>query len=821
MKFRPFVPDEKRSYSRQFFILVILLATATLWSFVDEIWVRRPWKAYQAEYVRLEKERLTNLVIEMRGKFAEGGEHLDAVVGFEREIASLENAIASDASEAERKQLSGELREARAGLSELKQPLWRAEHSLENLEDARSGLTQFLVPGLERNAFGQVVDRVDRCASCHLGVQGPTRDAGPKVFRSHPKRFASLLGDGDPRERDVLLGVHPPENFGCTSCHEGQGLATTTEDAHAWEELGTKPIGFWDRPMLLGDHVEASCNYCHGEQHVIVGAPTLNRGKELFRTLGCAGCHPVEGYEDTAKIGTSLRRVASKVSPSWLVEWLTQDRDAHSAIRMPSFEFELQQAIPIAAYLLSSSEPFEPSAALPATNGDAGRGKELVAKLGCAGCHTIDDPPSPPEEPENPAGLRFAFGPNLTKVGDKVRDPAWLLAWLLDPTGYDAGARMPTMQLSSEEAADITAYLTNRSEIAKPKPDFQGELSAPEAIEQGKRLISEYGCSGCHEINGFDSDMRNGSRLDGIATKSVGVLDFGNTQNADYEGPAVEKSWESWTYHKLANPRLYATQHIRMLMPDYGLTEAEIDSLIVFLKGLAPPDITNAYIPKLNALQHRINRGHQISEYFNCRGCHVINGKGGDILARYEDPSLGPPSLTGEGLKVRSEWLFSFLTSPEVLRPWLSVRMPKFHTSDEETSALVEYFYALAGQRVLHDSAQPPALSSEDRATARVLFETFKCAGCHSVSTNDEFTYAELAPDLVRTPKRLRYGWVLDWIKDPQHLQPGTRMPTYFPLMDDEDPESIFSQLPDVADGDPLRQIELLGATLYELTPPR
>ncbi len=815
MKRHPPVPDEKRSYSGTFFVLAILLAGATLWSLVDEAWVRRPWKAVQADFVRLEKERLTNLVTEMREQFDEDGEPRDAVVGFQEQIASLESSLATAESETERKQLGLELREARGGLSRLMQPLRRAERRLEKLEHARSGLTQFLVPGLERNAFGQVVDRVDRCASCHLGLQGPPRDEGPKVFGAHPKRLVVTPGADDPRERDVLLGIHPPERFGCTPCHEGQGLATTSEDAHAWEELGTEPIDFWDRPMLLGNHVEASCNYCHGEQHVIAGATTLNRGKELFRILGCAGCHPVEGYDDMAKIGPSLRRVANKVDPSWLVEWLKQGRDRHSAIRMPGFQFEPEQATQIAAYLLSSSEPFEPSEEMPPTHGDARRGQELVANLGCAGCHKIDEQPSRVE------GLRFDLGPDLTKVADKVRDPGWLFAWLRDPSGYDAGARMPSMRLSVQEAADITAHLTDRSESATPEADVQGELSAPEAIDQGKRLISEYGCSGCHEINGFDGDIRNGSRLDGIAIKDVSELDFGDTQSADFEGPEVEKSWESWTYHKLEDPSLYSTEQIPLRMPDYGLTDAEINALIVFLKGLTPPDITAAYIPELSDLQDRINRGYRISEHFNCRGCHVINGDGGDILTRYEDPSLGPPSLTGEGLKVRSEWLFAFLTSPEVLRPWLSVRMPSFQPSDEEASALVEYFYALAGQRVLHDSAHPPALSSEDREAGGVLFETFKCAECHSASTSGTLTTADLAPDLARTPTRLRYGWVLDWIKDPQHLQPGTRMPTYFPLMDDDDPESIFSQLPDVAGGDPLRQIELLGATLYELPPPR
>jgi len=765
------VPDEDRSYAGYFFVLAILLAGATLWSLVDEAWVRRPWKAYQTEFVQLEKERLTNLVREMQESEAEDSEKQNAVARYQEKIFRLENA--------------------------------------------RSGLTQFLVPGMERNAFNQVVDRVDRCASCHLGMQGPTRDEGPKVFKPHPKRFIPSLDASDPRERDVLLGIHPPERFGCTPCHDGQGLATTREDAHGWKELGTKPIDFWNRPMLIGKHVESSCNYCHAKQHVIAGAPILNRGKELFRTLGCAGCHPTEGYEDMAKIGPSLKRVASKVDPSWLVEWLKQDRNQHSAIRMPGFAFEPEQAMQITAYLFNSSEPFEPSEKMPATHGDARRGQELVASLGCAGCHNID------QEPSKAQGLRFDFGPDLPKVADKLRDPAWLFAWLRDPSAYDADARMPNMLLSVQEATDITEYLANESAATKPVAGLQGKLSAPESIAQGKILISEVGCSGCHEINGFEADTRNGPRLDGEAIEDIHELDFGNTQNADYEGPKVQKTWESWTYHKLKNPSVYNTELITLRMPDYGLTEDDIDALIVLLKGLTPPDITDTYIPQLSDLQERINRGHLISEHFNCRGCHVINGAGGDILTRYEDPSWGPPPLTGEGLKVHSEWLFTFLTSPESLRPWLTVRMPDFHISDEEASALVEYFYALAGQRLLHDSARPPALSSEDREAGQLLFETLQCAKCHSGSISGDLSIADLAPDLTRTPARLRYGWVLDWIKDPQHLQPGTRMPTFFPLMDDDDPESIFSQLPDVAGGDPTRQIELLGGTLYELPPPR
>jgi cbb3-type cytochrome oxidase cytochrome c subunit len=37
-----------------------------------------------------------------------------------------------------------------------------------------------------------------------------------------------------------------------------------------------------------------------------------------------------------------------------------------------------------------------------------------------------------------------------------------------------------------------------------------------------------------------------------------------------------------------------------------------------------------------------------------------------------------------------------------------------------------------------------------------------------------------LAPDLAMAPERLRPGWVLDWLRDPQQIMPDTRMPSFF-----------------------------------------
>ena len=78
------------------------------------------------------------------------------------------------------------------------------------------------------------VDLVDRCESCHMGIQEPvtlTKAAmgGEEAFISHPDR--------------ELLKVHDPERFGCTPCHGGNGVAlTSVEKAHGYNEHWLWPL---------------------------------------------------------------------------------------------------------------------------------------------------------------------------------------------------------------------------------------------------------------------------------------------------------------------------------------------------------------------------------------------------------------------------------------------------------------------------------------------------------------------------------------------------------------------------------------------------
>ena len=119
------------------------------------------------------------------------------------------------------------------------------------------------------------LNRVDRCTTCHMAVEDPSYGGYPQPLAYHP-----------------LHDQHPFDKFGCTVCHRGQGRATTVADAH-----GNVP--HWNEPMLPLKYIQASCGQCH-EAADNPAAPELARGQELFETVGCRGCHKLDGVGATS-----------------------------------------------------------------------------------------------------------------------------------------------------------------------------------------------------------------------------------------------------------------------------------------------------------------------------------------------------------------------------------------------------------------------------------------------------------------------------------------------------------------------------------------
>jgi cytochrome c2 len=148
--------------------------------------------------------------------------------------------------------------------------------------------------------------------------------------------------------------------------------------------------------------------------------------------------------------------------------------------------------------------------------------------------------------------------------------------------------------------------------------------------------------------------------------------------------------------------------------------------------------------------------------------------------------------LTPEGARVQHDWLYAFLRSPITIRPWLDVRMPTFGLDDQNLNGVIQYFGAVSDKLVPFQSHQVmTAANVSDYGTARELFELLKCQQCHVLGAipKDQPT-SNLAPDLRMAQERLQPDWILDWLKQPSTILPGTRMPAFWP----EYPKSFYPQ---------------------------
>jgi mono/diheme cytochrome c family protein len=128
--------------------------------------------------------------------------------------------------------------------------------------------------------------------------------------------------------------------------------------------------------------------------------------------------------------------------------------------------------------------------------------------------------------------------------------------------------------------------------------------------------------------------------------------------------------------------------------------------------------------------------------------------------------------------------MFSFLKSPVPIRPWLKLRMPTFGFSDQDDHKLVEFFTGLSKVQIPYAYVDDAKITKENLEAARQLVskDYFNCFSCHQQGDKKpEGPVEGWAPDLTLARQRLNPNWILKWLKDPQKVQPGTKMPSFYP----------------------------------------
>ena len=460
------------------------------------------------------------------------------------------------------------------------------------------------------------------------------------IGRYQPELRPTRAAGDVKRGRELFMGVPGATiadgGIGCAACH-----SNLNETGQQWITADLMKRQGLSSEKALWHYNQLSYNQKHAYvlQHT---AEKLNpRGPEL------------SGVGTKLKAGRDAEGAAE-----WVYDWLRNPKHYSSYTIMPSFRLSEQEALDLSAYLLAQERP-----------GDS-------------------------------EGTAYAPVDFIAEIKGELN------AQMLD---------VLTTKLGGDEKQTVEAKL----------------------MFVGKKLVMHYNCQACHQVNGFEEAASSAPHLNDWGLKDPRKLDFGFFDHA--------KDRREWATFKLHNPRIYDRGRFvvsdavaaldpqalskvslslkqamargvdraydKLKMPKFFLTDEDAQSIITFISSIRKPLVDPVLQKVADDAGKRATIGRQIAEKYNCYGCHNIEANKvaihslydvlddrGQFNGNFERLGNAPPRLIGQGAKTQPGWLTHYLGDVHPLRPWLKVRMPSFHLSNDEATAIADFFAGATAQ---------------------------------------------------------------------------------------------------------------------------
>jgi cytochrome c2 len=481
------------------------------------------------------------------------------------------------------------------------------------------------------------------------------------------------------------------------------------------------------------------CGTCHLERHPR-DTYWLARGRQRIVDSNCVACHEIPGHDAGEVRAPRLDGLAGKVSVAWLRAWLHDPRAYLPRSRMGDFRLSAQDIDALAAFFLESGkESAAPPPAVDWARANPQRGGEVFRRARCVTCHEVD-------------GRGGTLGPALTSVGSKT-SREWLVRWISDPSSLQPKTLMPRFRLAGEDIRDLAAYLSveHRGSPERAPSDSPPD---PALAAAGRELFEQRGCHSCHEIAGFPSTARIGPRLSAIGDRVV--------DRAPLESRGIAVTLPNWIFTKLKGPERVLKS---ARMPTFGFDDPDAASVTVALLSLRTRPMPPAIVtrdPERRPVDPAGEFGVLVRRY-RCLSCHALQGGGG---------TLAPVALDRIGSQLQRGYLEKFIANPIAVRVGVPERMPHLNVTPEEARRLAEH---LSSVFVDDSLAAPVTFEAAAGARGRQLFEERGCRGCHIVGDKGGF----VGPDLNGSGTRLKPGWTIAFLLEPERWKPGTLQPDY------------------------------------------
>jgi len=484
----------------------------------------------------------------------------------------------------------------------------------------------------------------------------------------------------------------------CIQCHDGASLAPT--DGSGMPELmSTGPdlidAGARFRPEWVAAWVEnpkavrADARMPHlglsKEQSADVAAylATLGKAPEasdkdkpvaekaatggaLFASVGCIACHTTPDFtaEDTHG-RTALSQTKAKFYPAALREFLQTPTLHNPWTRMPNFRLTDDELDSLSHYLLSKSTREFPSA-----KGDAAKGKEIFANVGCANCHAVTDVKS---------ALK-AKSLQETLKGE----------WQTGCVAPDVAARgkAPDFHFTPEQRDSLVAFAATGFDA----------LKRDNPIGFAERQIRNMNCVACHGRDGVQSTW---SQIEAEMLPLTSAIPAPKDEHHSETGtlpptwvPELtwlgEKLQPTWMGSFIVGVAPYKPRPwLKGRMPGFGGPGMGIANGLAFQHGfsLDGQDATPIDPEKVKNGEKLVGQ----NGGFNCTTCHGVKDKA--ATAVFEAPGI---NLGYSSERLRPSFFHRWLSAP--LRIDSSTKMPKF-SDDGKTTALTDVYEGKAPEQ--------------------------------------------------------------------------------------------------------------------------
>lgn len=493
--------------------------------------------------------------------------------------------------------------------------------------------------------------RVDRCVTCHVGIDNPAFATAEAPLAAHP---------GD------LLTHHPSDKFGCTICHQGQGRATVKDDAHG-------RIAHWPEPMLHGDLVYTSCGRCHYENDLyggqsdlygqvspiqqisqgeievaLPGAENIARGKRLVIENGCLGCHKYRGRG--GKLGPDITYVGEKTVHDYdfkhvhgertVENWLFTHFKSPAAVvpntLMPELGLDDLQTHDLTAYMMSLKRKSAPAAYTPLPRPvDAApvRGETLYAAY-CSACHGVDGVGAIVRDPlaarliDHPRELITPSLRNIDTLG--VGSDAYMREIIASGR---PGTSMPawTSEGLTGDEIDLLVGFIRRWE---PREADASMISASRGEPRYGRPLYRANCEACHGADGSGGQI--GISLRSPTFLAIASDEFLTATILQGRANTAMPSWRQFDNRDMSDLLAY----IRSWQP----LRSKRDEVLTFARATMPAAATPASDPE-SSTEREDPGGEDIAVGANtgyvpsasightlyrsrCEVCHGDNGQG-------------------------------------------------------------------------------------------------------------------------------------------------------------------------------------------------